>query len=69
MAFRVGDRVKISNENSQYRANPLGVVLALADDDGLLTVRLDGYPAGKGVKMPASDLVTSTQPELIDYGT
>jgi hypothetical protein len=67
MAFQVGSRVKITNEQSQYRANPQGVVIAAADDHGLLLVRLDGYPGGKGVKIDPSDLGESTQPLPVQY--
>lgn len=66
MAFQVGARVKIKNAQSQYRANPFGNVLG-ENADGLIVVQLDGYPAGKGVAVPESDLVTSTQVQPLTY--
>ena len=60
----VADRVKVTNQNSQWRGK-LGTVEAI-DADGN-HVRLDGYPVGKTVLLVDDDLGSTNLPSPVTY--
>lgn len=62
--WEAGDRVKVSNQNSQHR-NHLGVVTRVTDDHTF--VRLDGHAAGAETLFVEEDLKDSTQEVPVEY--
>lgn len=64
MAFTADARVRVNDQQSQYR-NAYGTVKSAAD--GVNQVRLDGYADTRTVAFNDSQLQTSTQPCPIEY--
>jgi hypothetical protein len=69
MAFNVSDRVKVSNQNSQFR-NHLGDVVRIGAGSGYdqeVFVRIDGHEAAGEVLFKDGDLRASTLTNPITY--
>jgi len=64
MSFSVSDRVKVSNQSSQYR-NHLGTVVRKDGDNHY--VRIDGHESAGEVLFKAGDLKTTTLAAPVVY--
>ena len=67
MAFSVSDRVRVTDQSSQFR-NHLGTVVKVTDlavDD--VQVRIDGHEAAGSVLFKEDELGTSTLSSPITY--
>jgi len=69
MSFAATNRVKVTNQSSQFR-NKLGTVLTAAADtpSNLNAVRLDGYPANHSVQLADGDLHLTGFASPVTYG-
>jgi hypothetical protein len=69
MAFSVTDRVKVSNQQNQYR-NHLGEVVRIGSGSGYdqeVFVRIDGHESDGEILFKDGDLRASTLPNPITY--
>lgn len=69
MAFNVSDRVKVSNQSSQFR-NHLGTVQRMGAGSGYnqeVFVRIDGHESSGETLFIDGDLQASTLPNPITY--
>ena len=64
MAFSVGNRVRVSDQNSEHR-DKLGEVLSVDGDDH--QIRIDGFQVDKGVLLQTNQLQTTTQACPVEY--
>lgn len=64
MAFSVNQRVKVTDQHSEFR-NHLGTVLAVNGNSH--QVRLDGFPNRKRQLLLTGQLQLTTLPDPIDY--
>lgn len=64
MAFSVGNRVKVTDQSSQWRGK-LGTVESV--DSGNNQVRLDGHPVGKTVLLLDAELMTTNISSPVTY--
>lgn len=63
--FKKHDRVRVTNQNSQYR-NHLGEVVRTDDRD--VWVRIDGHERAGAIPFRVHELVISTQEFAVPYG-
>lgn len=64
MAFNVADRVKVSDQHSEFR-NLLGTVMAVTGNNH--DVRLDGFPSERTQLLLTGQLSSTTLADPIDY--
>ena len=68
MAFNADDRVRVTDQSSQYRGKLGTVEIAEATvGDGYNRVRIDGHPVGNTVLIPDNELAATNFTSPITY--